>query len=76
MTDSNAIVNTMWDVSFSNRDMYESPESGRVIVGEKFMKASSANCVFLLSLYEYEYGNWIYDPSHTLATVYIRFISW
>ena len=40
MTDSNAIVNTMWDVSFSNLDKYEPLESGRwyvVIFGEKFM---------------------------------------
>ena len=62
MTDSNAIVNTMWDVSFSNLDKYEPPESGRwyiVIVGEKFMNVSAAICVSFLSLYEYEYGNCI-----------------
>ena len=42
MTDSKAIVNTMWDVSFSNLDKYEPPESGKwyvVIFGEKFMNA-------------------------------------
>ena len=57
MTDSNTIVNTMWDVSFSNLDKYEPAESGKwyvVIFGEKFMNASAANCVSFLSLYEYE----------------------
>ena len=54
---SRAIVNIMCDVSFSNLEMYEPPESGRwyvVISGEKFMKASSENFVSFLSLYEYE----------------------
>ena len=49
MTDSRAIVSIMCDVSFSNLEMYEPPESGRWYVGisgEKFMKASSENFVF------------------------------
>ena len=49
MTDSKAIVNIMCDVSFSNLEMYEPPESGRwyvVISGEKI--------VVFLSLCEYE----------------------
>ena len=57
MTDSKAIVNIMCDVSFSNLEMYEPPESGKwyvVISGEKFMNAFSENFVSFLSLYEYE----------------------
>ena len=57
MTDSKAIVNIMCDVSFSDLEMYEPPESGKwyvVISGEIFMNAFSENFVSFLSLYEYE----------------------
>ena len=79
MTDSKAIVNTMWDVSFSNLDKYEPPESGKwyvVISGEKFMNASSSNFAFSVPCtYVDACGNWTYYFNQCLPSVHIKFIN-